>query len=193
MQLTPDALRILHDPVAYYRPWAQKVDDLPARQRGALNRWLVRRYALSPSGTIAEGQERLPMRLMADWRRLPATAWLMACAKQRSRLMGSRLLFSQPPRVHAFLRLRFDEAQTSPYAPPLTAETLLAWGGDYLHAGLHGRIPAWLGERVSLCFAGLPQPVHRPRQEPDAFDMTCFWSAWNHAADLPGTAAGFCR
>ncbi len=193
MHPTVDALRVAHDPASYYRPWAQRIDALPARQRSALNRWLVSRYALPPSSSIARGQQPLSMRLISGWRRLPATAWLMACAKQRSRLMGSRLLFSQPPLVHAFLRLRFDETELPPCSSPLVADTLLAWGAEHLRTGLRGHIPDWLGDRMNLCFAGLPRPLHPAPSGPDKFDMTCFWSAWNHAADLPGTAAGFCR
>lgn len=188
---TDDALRVMHDPLSYYRPWLQRAESLRARQRSALNGWLVRTHALRDPTPLTGDQAAVADRLLAHWPRLPATAWLMACAKQRRVLMGSRVLLGQPPVVHAFLRLGFAEA-SQPLRVPLQPDDLLAWGGDHLQRGLRDRIPDWLADRLRLCFSGLPPP---PSHGVDAneFDMTCFWSAWNHAADLPGTAVGLRR
>ncbi len=156
-------------------------------QRSALNHWLAATAALAAYAPPIAPQEALVTRVLAGWSRLPATAWLMACAKQRNSVLGSRLLLRQPPVVHAFLLLGFAPA---PGGPVLGPAELLAWGGDYLQAGLRDHVPAWLTDRVALWFSGLPRPTGGPCATQTAFDMTCFWSAWNHAADLPGAFAG---
>ncbi len=190
MRLDTDALRVLHDPVSYYRPWHNRSGGLCARQRSALNRWLVREHGLRAPAALCNDHAPLADRLLANWHRVPGTAWLMACAGQRRALMGSRLLLAQPSVVHAFMRLGFREAKHT-LDTGLKPEDLLAWGGNHLQMGLQERLPGWLADRLRLCFAGLPVASHRAG-ESEEFDMTCFWSAWNHAAGLPGRTVGLC-
>lgn len=190
MPIRHDMVRVLHDPVGYYRPWEGRLDGLMPTQRGALNRWLAHTYALPGYAPPGAAQEAATARLVAGWPRIPATAWLMACAKQRNSVLGSRLVLQQPPVVQTFLMLGFTPA---PAGPVLDAEALLAWGGDHLQAGLRDHLPAWLVARIGLWFSGLPRSAEAPSAARTPFDLTCFWSAWNHAADLSGPIAGLCR
>ncbi|GAB3066988.1 hypothetical protein GCM10027214_37660 [Stenotrophomonas tumulicola] len=179
-------LRVLHDPVAYYRPWQGRVDRLAPTQRGALNRWLAERHGLPAYTAPTPPQHGMVERLLADWSRLPRVAYLLACAKQRRRLMGSRLFLAQAPQVHGFLRLGFAESRDG--IDISRHEDLLAWGGSYLCGGLQGRVPDWMAVRAALWFDGLPGHA-APSQPAATFDLTCFWSAWHHAAQLSRNAA----
>lgn len=174
-------LRVLHDPAAYYRPWQGRVDQLAPVQRGALNQWLAQHHDLPAYTDPTPPQHGMVERLLADWPRLPRAAYLLACAKQRRRLMGSRLFLAQGPQVHGFLRLGFAESRDG--IEIFRHEDLLAWGGGYLCRGLQGRVPDWMSVRAVLWFRGLPGGA-APLQSAAAFDLTCFWSAWNHAAQL---------
>lgn len=185
-----DMLRILHDPAGYYRPWQGRLDGLMPAQRGALNRWLTDTYELPGQGPADGPQQAAAARLVAGWQRMPSVAWLMACAKQRNCVLGSRLLLQQPPVVQAFLLLGFAPA---PPGAAMEPEALLAWGGDHLQAGLRQHLPAWLAARIGLWFSGLPRASGVASPADTRFDITCFWSAWNHAADLPGPIAGLRR
>lgn len=185
-------LRVLHDPVAYYRPWAARADALLPRQRSALNAWLARCHALPPYAPGSPAQDLLVDRLLGSWERVPRVAWLMACARQRRWLAASPLYLQQPPQVHAFLRLGLAEDPPPP-VPLRDADTLMAHGGAVLLHGLADRIPGWLRARMALWFHGLPPPPGALRRTVPPFDPTCFWSAWTHAADLPGSVAGLRR
>lgn len=177
-----DRLRILHDPISYYRPWLAL--ELPgvAAQRSALNRWICQTHGL-PSASSRTVPGPLADRVIRGWRRVPATAWLLACARHRRHVLGSRWLPTQPPALHAFLRLGWPETSACWSAPP-APEMLLAWGGQQLQLGLGGHLPDWLHARLGLWFAGLPVVPAATLDAPPTFDMTCFLSAWNHAADL---------
>ena len=188
MQANAEALRILHDPTGYYRPWQGRLGSLSSGQRAALNAWLTERFALPGAPVTGAIPDTLATRVIDGWQRLPATAWLMACAAHRGSLLGSRMLLRQPPAVHAFMLLGFGTGMPARALPP---EALLSWGGQHLQAGLSPRLPRWLGARLRLWFAGLPEPPPVPASSRVEFDLTCFWSAWNHAADLPGPPAGF--
>lgn len=178
-----DLLRLLHDPLSYYRPWQQAGRRLAPVQRSALNTWLSKRYALPAYREPPATQIVFTRRLLREWSRLPQVAYLLACAKHRRRLMGSSLFLSQPAPVHAFLRLPFAECELA-LPQRLDNDALHGWGAAYLLEGLHGRIPDWLQARARLCFAGLTLPPITLPRGPDDFDLTCFWSAWNHAANL---------
>lgn len=173
-------LRVLYDPVSYYPTWRHAASRLGPRQRSSLNAWLIKRESLPAYAAPSSAEHGLSRRLVAGWDRLPQVARLLACAKQRRRLAGSRLYLAQPPYVHVFLRLPFAPATAE--ASFTTDAELLQWGGHYLLQGLRNRVPDWLLARVALQFAGNPgtggcqRPVHEP------FDSTCFWSAWNHVA-----------
>lgn len=178
-----DRLRILHDPLAYYRPWLAAGRLLAAPQRSALNRWICQTHALPPAPADMDALVPLAGRLVRGWRRIPAAAWLLACARHRRHVLGARWLPTQPPALHAFLRLGFPEESIRwPYPP--TPDMLLAWGGQQLQHGLRGQVPDWLHARIALWFVGLP-PLPAAVADPvPSLDMTCFLSAWNHAADL---------
>lgn len=178
-----DRLRILLDPLAYYRPWQAAQAPLSASQRSALNRWLCHVHRLPPApadvGTVAP----LADRVIRDWWRIPTAAWLLACAGQRRQVLGARWLATQPPALHAFLRLGFPEASVRwPHPPP--PDMLLAWGGQQLQQGLRSQLPDWLHARIALWFEGLPALPEAAAGANHPFDMTCFLSAWNHAEDL---------
>jgi hypothetical protein len=178
-----ERLRILHDPVAYYRPWQAAPAALSASQRSALNRWLCQAHRLPPAP--ADGGTPAPLvdRLTRGWGRIPTAAWLLACAGHRRHVLGARWLATQPPVLHAFLRLGFPEACVRWPQPP-TPEMLLAWGGQQLQQGLRSQLPDWLHARIALWFEGLPSPPSAAVAGIHPFDMTCFLSAWNHAEDL---------
>ena len=89
-------------------------------------------------------------------RRVPATAWLLACARHRRHVLGARWLPSQPPALHAFLRLGWPETSACWPAPP-TPELLLAWGGGQLQHGLRGHLPDYLQPTRLLKLTALPR------------------------------------
>lgn len=178
-----DRLRILHDPLAYYRPWSAAEPLLAGPQRSAVNRWIGQAHALPPAPADPGVANPLADRLIRTWWRIPATAWLLACARHRRHVLGARWLPAQPPVLHAFLRLGFPESPVQ-WAQPPAPDMLLAWGGQQLHHGLRGQLPDWLHARLALWFVGLPDPPASAATSTVAFDMTCFLSAWNHAADL---------
>lgn len=178
-RMPTETLRIVQDPLGYYRPWRAARTRLTGPQRGALNRWLWQQHRLEPYSDVPLHQRDIGQQLLTGWARLPAAAYLMACAKHRSVLAGSPLYLQQPPVVHAFLRLRFSES-----AQPLAlqhSDDLLCWGASYLLQGLQGQVPGWLQQRMALWFSGLPLPP----LPADHFDLSCFWSAWHHASQLP--------
>ena len=178
-----DRLRILHEPLAYYRPWQAAGASLSASQRSALNRWIAHAHALPRAPTGCDVGNPLVDRMIRGWRRMPAAAWLMACGAHRRHVLGARWLPTQPPALHAFLRLGFPEAAVHwPQPPP--PDMLLAWGGLQLQHGLRTHLPDWLHARIALWFEGLPALPASAGCSPPSFDMTCFLSAWNHAADL---------
>ncbi|WP_349985366.1 hypothetical protein ABRP17_007965 [Stenotrophomonas sp. WHRI 8082] len=183
MQTLPERLQILHDPVSYFRPWVTRQGTLNPVQRSAANAWICQTRQLPGAPPDADATSALASRLIRGWQRLPATAWLLACARHRRHVLGARWLPSQPPPLHAFLRLGFADAAT-PWPQPPTPEQLLAWGGRQLQEGLHDPLPAWLHARMALWFAGLPALPAAVTAHPAPFDMTCFLSAWTHAADL---------
>ncbi|GEM_PF-473748 len=180
-------LRVLYDPVSYYPSWQHVASRLGPRQRSSLNAWLIKRESLPAYAAPSPAEDGVSRRLLAGWDRLPQVARLLACAKQRRRLAGSRLYLAQPPYVHAFLRLPFAPATAE--AGFATDAELLQWGGHYLLQGLRSRVPDWLLARVALQFVGNQGEggCHRPMHEP--FDSTCFWSALNHVAYLSRSAA----
>jgi len=180
-------LRVLYDPVSYYPAWRHAASRLGPRQRSSLNAWLIERASLPAYAAPSSADEGLCRRLVAGWDRLRQVARLLACAKQRRRLAGSRLYLAQPPYVHAFLRLPFALATAE--AGFATDAELLQWGGHYLLQGLRSRVPDWLLARVALqCVGNLgADGCHRPVHKP--FDPTCFWSAWNHVAYVSRPAA----
>lgn len=190
MPTSPDTLRVLHDPAGYYRPWQGRLHGIAPAQRGALNQWLTDTHGLPPHAPAPASHEAAAARLIAGWQRIPAAAWLMACAKQRNSVLGSRLLLQQPPVVQNFLLLGFTPV---PATHVLGGDALLAWGGDHLQAGLRDHLPSWLVSRIALWFSGLTRSTEAAPTVDTPFDITCFWSAWNHAADLPGPIAGLCR
>ncbi|MFK3844495.1 hypothetical protein [Stenotrophomonas sp. NPDC078853] len=178
-----ERVRILHDPLAYYRPWSAVEPRLAGSQRSALNRWIRQAHALPPAAVDLGRSDPLADRLIRGWWRVPAAAWFVACAGHRRHVLGTRWMPTQPPALHAFLRLGFPEAGVDwPQAP--TPDLLLAWGGKHLQRGLHGQLPDWLHARMALWFVGLPDLPASATASTDPFDMTCFLSAWNHAADL---------
>lgn len=183
MHRRAELMRLLHDPMGYYRPWQQAALQVAPAQRSALNAWLKQRHALPGYSPPPADQIVLAQRLIQGWARLPQAAHLLACGKHRQRLMGSRAFVSLPGQVHAFLRLPF--APCDLVVPDVQDEnSLRAWGAAYLLEGLQGRVPHWLHARARLWFAGLPLPPLTLAQGANDFDMTCFWSAWNHAANL---------
>jgi type III secretion system OrgA/MxiK family protein len=188
MRTSLETLRVLHDPLSYYRPWRQSAATLAPHQRSSLNAWLSQRYDLPGYNEPLPEQRQLSQRLLQGWSRLPAVAYLMACAKLRRRLMGARDFLSRPAQVHMFLRLGFEEC---PLAAPamLDDEALLGWGAAYLCEGLAGHWADWLHARLPLCFVGLPVPSLALQRNTVDFDMTCFWSAWNYAAKDAGLTA----
>lgn len=178
-----ELIRLLHDPLSYYAPWRLSSGQMVPAQRTALNAWLCEHHALPPYSTPAAEQATLCLRLTAGWGRLPEVAYLLGCGKHRRRVLGSPLLLSLPAHVQTFLRLPFAECTL--HAPAVADErSLRAWGAAYLLEGLKGRVPAWMLTRMRLCFAGLPLPPLNLPMGTDDFDMTCFWSAWNHVAHL---------
>lgn len=178
-----DRLCILHDPLAYYRPWQDRQAGLSATQRSALNRWLCQAHRLPTSPADRGADAPLVDRVIRGWRRMPTAAWLLACAGHRRHVLGARWLPAQPPVLHAFLRLGFAEASVQwPQPPP--PDMLLAWGGQQLQQGLHGQLPGWLHARIALWFEGLPELPSAAMRAVQPFDMTCFLSAWNHAENL---------
>lgn len=177
-----ELLRVLHDPLGYYRPWAEHGKNLAAVQRSALNAWLGQRHRLPAYVAPPAAQQRLVERLLRGWSRLPATAYLLGCAKHRRRVLGSRHLLSLAPQAHAFMRLPFAES-LQPLGPVLDNDALQAWGAAYLLHGLRAHLPDWLSARVRLWFAGLTVPALEASDK-DNFDMACFWSAWGYAADV---------
>ncbi|MGE6332994.1 hypothetical protein [Stenotrophomonas sp. NPDC077659] len=183
MSTHADLLRVLYDPVQYYRPWRQASAALQPAQRTALNGWLAQRHALPAYAPPPAEQRACIQRLVAGWARLPDAAYLMACARHRHRLMGSRAFVRLPRPVHAFLRLPFAPCGPSPVDVE-DEYSLRAWGAACLLHGLHDHVPSWVLARARLCFTGLVVPPHAGAGPGDAFDMTCFWSAWNHAANL---------
>ena len=185
MPARPDLLRVLHDPLQYYAPWHQAGAKLQPAQRSALNAVLVQRFALPAYQRPPPHQQLLTERLVAGWSRLPGAAYLVACAKHRHRLMGSRAFVGLPRPVHAFLRLPF--ATCGPTAVDVEdADSLRAWGAAYLLAGLQEQMPPWLRARAQLCLAGPAQsaPARGSAEFAGPFDITCFWSAWHHAANV---------
>lgn len=178
-----DRLRILHDPVAYYRPWQTAAASLTAAQRSALNRRIGQVHALPPGPIDQREESPLTGRLIRGWWRVPTAAWLLACAAHRRHVLGARWLPTQPAPLHAFLRLGFPEASVHWPHPP-APEMLLAWGGLQLQCGLRSQVPDWLLARIPLWFEGLPRLPACVGANIPSFDMTCFLSAWNHAADL---------
>jgi len=184
MHHAPELLRLLHDPVGYYRPWRQACATLQPAQRSALNAWLVQQHALPAYSAPPAGQDALTRRLVQGWARLPQVAYLLACAKHRERLLGDRRFLQLPAAVHALLRLPFASAGDTG-VDVQDPGSLQAWGAAYLLQGLQGQLPPWLQARLRLCFHGLALPPLSPRCHRDPFDMSCFWSAWNHAEDLP--------
>ena len=178
-----DLMRLLHDPLSYYAPWRGASAQMAPAQRTALNAWLGERHALPAYRAPAADQLALSLRLTAGWRRLPDVAHLLGCGKHRRRLLGSPALLTLPAHVQTFLRLPFAECTL--HAPAVPDEgSLRAWGAAYLLEGLQTRVPDWMLARMRLCFAGLPLPPLTLPMGSDDFDMTCFWSAWNHAAHL---------
>ncbi|HEV7777141.1 MAG TPA: hypothetical protein VGO76_09760 [Luteibacter sp.] len=176
-----ELVRLLYDPVSYYRPWRRAVAGLSAGQRSGLNAQLIRQHHLPGYDTPITSQRWLVDRLVNAWHVLPSAAFLMACAKLRSAVAADRGYLAQPPVVHAFMRLGFTEQMTR-VVPAVDTASLLGWGGHYLQA-LAPRLPAWLGTRLALPFAGLSPTLAdpaRPRFEPD---LTCFWSALTYAAN----------
>lgn len=177
-----DPLRILYDPVGYYRPWRQRGDALPAVQRSLLNRHLIDHHQLAPPppGWASGAHSVLVQRLLQSWADLPAVAYLMACAQFRRGVLARPDLMSLPPAVHAMLRLRHSDATATGALDAHCDAALLAWGGAVLQQ-LAPRLPAWLGTRMALLFHGLPAPAGALL--PDAcFDFPCFRSALIHAA-----------
>lgn len=180
MLARPDTLRVLYDPVSYYRPWRAALPGLPARARTGLNEYLIRHYGLPGYAAAAPGQALLAQRLIDVWPHLHAVAYLVACAKLKSVLQGSRAYLSLPAPAHAFMRLGFSPAARQPGAPP-DARALLAWGGAYLQAAAAQRLPAWLGGRLPLPFAGLDALAAGPGDATIDSDMSCIWSAISYA------------
>ena len=178
-----DRLRILHDPLAYYRPWQAAGASLSMSQRSALNRWISLTHALPRAPADLGAGSALVDRLIRGWWRMPAAAWLLACAGHRRHVLGARWLTAQPPVLHAFLRLGFPEVSIRWSHPP-PPDMLLAWGGQQLQHGLRSHVPDWLHARIGLWFEGLPELPEAAGGAVQPFDMTCFLSAWNHAADL---------
>jgi len=186
MRALHEHIRVLHDPVGYYRPWRNHADTLLPGQRAALNDWLTRHHQLPPCHDV--GTSFLARRLLEGWSRVPAAAYLVACAKQRRRLLGWRGLLDQPSTVHGFLKQGFAESAVQ--LRELDTESLAGWGAAYMQHGLRDRLPAWMLARLALWFYGLPAPPQETLSGENAsFDMTCFWSAWHHAADVPRNIA----
>lgn len=175
-----ELLRLLYDPLAYYRPWAKVAMEFQPAQRSALNAWLCQKYQLPAYSAVADAHASLTTRLVQGWGRLPITVYLMACAKHRPQLLASRQLLHQSVRVQNFLRLPFA-ASLQPLTGAVEQDRMQAWGWQYLHAGLRDQMPAWLLTRMSLYSVGLPTEVCAETEE---FDFACFWSAWNYAANL---------
>jgi type III secretion system OrgA/MxiK family protein len=176
-----DLVRLLYDPVSYYRPWRCAVAGLSAAQRSGLNVQIIRQHHLPGYDTPTASQRWLVDRLVNAWHVLPSVAFLMACAKLRSAVVSDRGYLAQPPVAHAFMRLGFSE-HASHVVSAVDTSSLLGWGGQYLQA-LGPRLPSWLGARLALPFAGLNPVVAgvtRPQFEPD---LTCFWSALTYAND----------
>jgi len=183
MHRDADLLRLLHDPLRYYAPWREARAQVTPSQRTALNAWLSECHVLPAYSVPVAAQLPLTLRLTAGWARLPATAYLLGCGKQRRHVLGSALLLTLPPHVQAFLRLPFAECALRPPAQ-VDERSLRAWGAAYLLEGLQQRVPDWMIARARLCFADLQLPPLTLPRGNDDFDMTCFWSAWNHAAHL---------
>jgi len=176
-------LRVLCDPVSYYGPWQRRLPQLGPQQRTALNAWLIHRHALPAYREPTAAESGLTRRFLLGWERIPVVAHLMACAKQRRHLTGSRLYLTQPAHVHAFLRLPFIPACEE--VPVQCDADLQAWGGRYLLHGLRERLPHWLQARMALQLDIDPASMMTGAEGTEALDLNCFWSAWNHAAYLP--------
>ncbi|WP_445147318.1 hypothetical protein [Dyella sp. Tek66A03] len=175
-----ETLRVLYDPASYYRPWREAEASLSHEQRSGLNGHLIRSHRLPSYRPPHATQYMLVRRLVGAWAHLPAAAYLMACAKFRSTVVADRSYLAQPSSVHAFMQLRFRE-HGHQRASVTSSDALLGWGGGYLQA-LTPHLPAWLAARMCLHFSGLRSSLIGPRPRDD-FDITCFWTALNYAAN----------
>jgi hypothetical protein len=184
-------LRVLFDPVAYFRPWQGNalVSRSPSVRSG-LNAYLVRRYQLPGYAPVAPDQHAAVEQLLRGWFDIDRAAYLVACAKQSRRVMASRHAARLAPGVHAFMRLGFAQEHTLPPPARVDDDSLLAWGGHYLSA-LTPQLPVWLGRRLRLFFEGTPA-MPRTWRSLEPVDLTCIWSALNYASRDPGIGTG-CR
>ncbi|HEY9134099.1 MAG TPA: hypothetical protein VIM98_20295 [Dyella sp.] len=181
--LIDPAIRVMYDPVGYYRPWRRSLPHLSAQQRVALNAHLLTRHAL-PFGEKAIGAllGTHARRILERWHALPDAAYLVACAKWRAHLAADRQFMRLPALVHGFLALGFSEATPLAEDMDRDKDAWVARGGAYLMEGLPTLLPAWMSARLPLLFArshGEPLPASGHGD----FDFTCFWSALTYAAN----------
>ena len=185
-------LAIAYDPVAYYRPWRNSVVGLSQERRALLNAHLIDRFELPPLPADAKAHcgSTLTRRILENWALLPATAYLMACAKHRAQLMVRSDLMKLPAPVHAVLRER-HLAATGTSVDAGREDSLLAWGGGYLCL-LGAHMQPWIAKRMPLLFFGT-SPAEQLRVREQSFDFSCFWSALNHAAYYSRVGSTICH
>jgi type III secretion system OrgA/MxiK family protein len=150
--MNSDLLRIMYAPLDYIHSnhfAAPTVTLTPALEQ-AINHTLIQRYALSTEINFLPQSSDFSLRLVSEWKNIPAAAWLLGCKLARGSLARSGQLATLPTIARRFIELPIA-CPAIELATPLVKSSLAVHGGRYLFL-LKQNLPAALGQRLPLFF-----------------------------------------